>query len=189
MGSDPAATASPRPLNPGREEGFRVGRAMNRQRIRESTTMGTTEAPQDETFRFEHRVPVRFRDVDVGGHAHHSQVLIYIEEARWRYWEEVAGRKGIESVDYIMAEARVRYRSRILYPDLLRVGVRVASLGRKHFEMAYRILSGEGELLASAWTTQVMYDYAVGRSVRVPAELRERLEEYEGGSLPGRRTG
>ena len=151
--------------------------------------MGTTKSPQDETFRFEHRVPVRFRDVDVGGHAHHSQVLIYIEEARWRYWEEVAGRSGIESVDYIMAEARVRYRRRILYPDMLRVGVRVASLGRKHFEMAYRIISGEGELLASAWTTQVMYDYAEGRSVRVPAELRERLEEYEGGPLPGRRTG
>ncbi len=149
--------------------------------------MEDAERSQEEEFRFEHRVPVRFRDVDIGGHAHHSQVLIYIEEARWRYWEEVAGRKGVESVDYIMAEARTRYHQRILYPDLLRVGVRVASLGRKHFEMAYRILSGEGQLLASAWTTQVMYDYGEGRSVRVPDELRDRLEGYEGRSLPTRR--
>ncbi len=140
-------------------------------------------------FRFVDRVPVRFRDVDIGGHAHHSEVLIYIEEARWRYWEEVAGRKGVEEVDYILAEARVRYHQRILYPDLLRVGVRVSSLGRKHFEMAYEVRSGDEELLASAWTTQVMYDYEGGESVRVPAELRERIEAFEGEPLPVRRSG
>lgn len=141
-----------------------------------------------EPYRFRHRVPVRFRDVDVGGHAHHSQALIYIEEARWRYWEEVTGRRGVDEVDYILAEARVRYRQRILYPDTLTVEVGVESVGRKHFEMGYRIRSGSGDLLASAWTTQVMYDYAAGRSVRVPSELRERIEAWEGRSLPARRT-
>lgn len=150
--------------------------------------MAGNQQSQDR-FRFEHRVPVRFRDVDIGGHAHHSQVLIYVEEARWQYWEDVAGRRGLDSVDYIMAEARVRYRQRILYPDLLRVGVRVSSLGRKHFEMEYRVRSGDGELLASAWTTQVMYDYREGRSVRVSDELRTRIQTYEGGELPSRRAG
>lgn len=139
-------------------------------------------------FHFRHRVPVRFRDIDIGGHAHHSEVLAYIEEARWRYWAEVAGREGVESVDYILAEARVRYRRRILYPDLLTVELRVASLGRKHFEMAYRVRSGAGELLATAWTTQVMYDYEAGASTRVPDELRERIEGFEGGPLPTRRS-
>jgi acyl-CoA thioester hydrolase len=149
-------------------------------------TVGDSSPP---TFRFEDRVPVRFRDIDVGEHAHHSQVLIYIEEARWRYWSEVAGRDGLDSVDYILAEARVRYHRRILYPDLLRVQVRVSSMGRKHFEMEYRVRAGDGGLLASAWTTQVMYDYVKGRSVRVPEELRNRIESFEGGSLPTRRRG
>lgn len=143
---------------------------------------------ESEGFRFVDRVPVRFRDVDIGGHAHHSEALIYIEEARWRYWEEVAGRKGVQEVDYILAEARVRYHQRILYPDLLQVGVRVSSMGRKHFEMSYQIRSGGGDLLASAWTTQVMYDYEANRSVRVPEELRHRIEGFEGGPLPVRRS-
>jgi len=140
-------------------------------------------------FRFTHPVEVRFRDVDIGGHAHHSEALIYMEEARWAYWDQVAGRKGIESVDYVLADARLRFHRRVLYPDTLRVGVRVASIGRKHFEMEYQVRSGEGELLQSGTTTQVMYDYGAGSSVRVPDELRDRLEAFEGRRLPSRRQG
>lgn len=114
---------------------------------------------------------------------------MYIEEARWDYWDQVAGRKGVEAVDYIMAEVRVRYHERILYPDTLSVGVRTASIGRKHFEMAYEVRSGAGTLLASAWSTQVMYDYAAGASVAVPDALRARLESFEGGLLPRKRVG
>jgi acyl-CoA thioester hydrolase len=139
-------------------------------------------------FRFVHPVEVRFRDVDVGGHAHHSQALIYMEEARWAYWDEVAGRKGIDSVDYIMADVSVRFHQRVLYPDTLQVGVRVASVGRKHFELEYEVRSGQGELLQSGASTQVMFDYESGSSIRVPDELRERLEAFEGRSLPTRRS-
>jgi acyl-CoA thioester hydrolase len=140
-------------------------------------------------FRFVHPVSVRFRDVDVAGHAHHSEALIYMEEARWAYWAEVAGRIGIGSVDYVLAEARLHFHRRVLYPDTVQVGVRVASVGRKHFEMEYEVRSGEGELLQTGTTIQVMYDYEAGASTRVPDELRERLEDFEGRALPERRQG
>jgi acyl-CoA thioester hydrolase len=145
------------------------------------------EDPSASPFRFVHPVPVRFRDIDVGGHAHHSTPLMYIEEARWAYWKEVAGRDGIESVDYILAEARLRYRQRVLYPGIVKVGVRVVSLGRKHFEMDYEVRDAGGELLVSASTVQVMYDYRAGTSISVPDELRARLEAFEGAPLPRRR--
>ena len=145
-----------------------------------------TEHPRPD-FRFTRPVEVRFRDTDVGGHVHHSQALIYIEEARWAYWDEVAGRKGIDSVDYIMAEVTLRYRQRILYPGRVRVGVRVVSVGRTHFEMEYEIRDAADQLLVTATSVQVMYDYDALRSTRVPDELRERLDAFEGGSLPLRR--
>jgi acyl-CoA thioester hydrolase len=144
---------------------------------------GTTE---EGAFRFEHRVPVRFRDIDVGGHAHHSQVLIYMEEARSKYWEAVAGRRGVEEIDFILAEARVRYRARVLYPDLLRVLVRVGSIGRQHFEMLYEVRSDAGHLLAEGTTTMVMFDYTRERPMRVADELRARIEAHEGRELPRR---
>jgi hypothetical protein len=52
------------------------------------------------TFRFHHPVVVRFRDIDAGGHAHHSQALVYFEEARSAYWSEVVGKRGLDGVGY-----------------------------------------------------------------------------------------
>lgn len=137
-------------------------------------------------FRLQHPVQVRFQDIDVGGHAHHSKALCYFEEARAAYWREVAGRQGPEDVDYILAEARVRYHARVLYPDRLSVGIRVSVLGKKHFVMEYEVRSGEGKLLVSGSTVQVMYDYSAGASRRVSPELAERIRAFEG-PLPARR--
>ena len=137
-------------------------------------------------FRFQHPVQVRFQDIDVGGHAHHSKALCYFEEARAAYWLEVAGRKTPEEVDYILAEARIRYHARVLYPGRLTVATRVSVLGKKHFVMEYEVRSGEGQLLVSGSTVQVMYDYSAGGSRRVTPELAERIRAFEG-PLPSRR--
>lgn len=131
-------------------------------------------------FRFFHPVTVRFRDIDVGGHAHHADALIYFEEARWAYWREVVGQADAEAVDYVLAECRVRWHARVLWPQDVTVGVRVSRLGRKHFEMEYEVRSESGEKLQSGTTVQVMYDYARGASKRMPEELRATLEAYDG---------
>ena len=134
----------------------------------------------DDLFRFTHPVAVRFKDIDVGGHAHHSHALVYFEEARAAYWREVAGRQGVDDVDYILAEAEIRYHRRVLYPGSLQVGVRIPVLGKKHFVMEYRAWSSEGEHLLTGRTTQVMFDYSAGKTGRIPDELRERIETFEG---------
>jgi acyl-CoA thioester hydrolase len=132
-----------------------------------------------ETFRFWHPVTVRFRDIDIGGHAHHADALIYFEEARWAYWMEVVG-QGLDDLDYVLAECRVRWHARVLWPQTVRVGVRVVRVGRKHFEMAYEVRSEDGEKLQSGSTVQVMYDYAAGTSKPMPDELRATLEAFDG---------
>lgn len=133
-----------------------------------------------ESFRFHHPVVVRFRDIDVGGHAHHSEALMYFEEARASYWREVCGRPGIEDIDYVLAEAEVRWHRRVLWPQTLTVAVRVSRLGKKHFEMAYEVLGEDGERLQSGRTVQVMYDYEAGRATRIPDDVRAAIEAFEG---------
>lgn len=137
-----------------------------------------TEA--DPTFRFHHPVTVRFRDMDVAGHAHHADALIYFEEARWAYWREVVGEADPANLGYVLAECRVRWHARVLWPQEVSVAVRVSRLGRKHFEMEYEVRSAEGEKLQSGSTVQVMYDYEAGRSKRLPDALRTTLEAYDG---------
>ena len=135
---------------------------------------------------FFHSVPVRFSDVDLGGHAHHSQALVYFEEAREAYWRKVVEGGG-EGVGYILAEAQVRYHARILYPQTLEVAVRVSVLGKKHFVMEYEARSPDGEPLASGSTVMVLYDYDAGRTGNVSDEMRRKIQAHEGRSLPRRR--
>lgn len=142
----------------------------------QSTAGQSADAP----FRFHHAVTVRFRDIDVAGHAHHADALIYFEEARWAYWREVVGEADPDDLGYVLAECRVRWHARVLWPQDVVVGVRVSRLGRKHFEMEYEVRSAEGERLQSGSTVQVMYDYQAGASMRMPDTLRATLEAFDG---------
>lgn len=137
------------------------------------------------TFRFRYPVDVRFKDIDIGGHAHHSHALVYFEEARAAFWREVVGRGTLGDVDYILAEARVRYHARVLWPQQLDVGVRVSRLGKRHFVMEYEVLSGEGERLISGESTQVMYDYEAAASKAIPDSVAAAIAAWDGPFGPG----
>ncbi len=147
--------------------------------------MGGAEEPRRVDFRFVHPVEVRFRDLDPMGHAHHSLPLVYWEEARARYWKEVAGRETVDAIDYVMGELTVRYHRRIPFPGTLEVGVRTTRLGGSSFEMEYGVWDGDGRLVSSGRSTQVAYDYAGSRSRRLDAETRARIEAFEGRTLGG----
>ena len=136
-----------------------------------------------ESFRFIHEVPVRFRDLDPMAHVHHSLPLLYWEEARARYWKEVAGRADVEAIDYVMGEFTLRYHRRITFPATLRAGVRVTRLGGKSWEMEYGLWDGDGRLMTSGRSSQVMFDYSAGRSRPMDDATRRRIEAFEGRSL------
>ena len=135
--------------------------------------------PNPSEFTFWHSVSVRFKDIDWGGHAHHSLSLVYFEEARTQYWRDVVGRGELDEIDFILAEAKVRYHQRVLYPLQMKVGVRVSVLGKKHFVMEYLALGEAGEELLSGETTMVMFDYRAGKTKRVPPEVRTAVEAHE----------
>ena len=46
--------------------------------------------------------------------------------------------------------------------------------------MQYELRDEEGVVLATGETVQVMYDYEKRKSMRMPAEVRERIERFEG---------
>jgi acyl-CoA thioester hydrolase len=114
------------------------------------------------------------------GHAHHTLPLIYLEEARAAYWREVAGRKEVGEIDYVIAEITVQFHKRIYWPGSLEVGLKVSRIGRKSFEMEFEITDQEGEIMAKGKTVQVGYDYKEGRAREIEQEIKRRIEEYEG---------
>ncbi len=131
-------------------------------------------------FKFHRSVPVRFKDIDVGGHSHHANALVYFEEARTAYWREVVAHQRFDDVAYVLAEVQVRYHRRVLWPGTLDVGVRVSRVGRKHFEMSYQAHSSDGERVLSGRSVQVMYDFRGQQSMRLTPSLRACLEAFDG---------
>lgn len=138
-------------------------------------------------FQFTHPVEVRFKDIDIGGHAHHSHALVYFEEARAAYWTTVCGKQGIDGTDYVLAESRIRWHKRVLWPQTLAVGVRVSKLGRKHFHMEYEVRGADNALLISGMTVQVMYDFAQGATKSMSPAVKSAIEAQDGpfGADPG----
>jgi acyl-CoA thioester hydrolase len=150
-------------------------------------------------FRFECRLEVRFGDTDAMGHVNSATYLTYFEAARAAYYRAATGGMfGIGSDtnarSFIVAEARVVYRSPVRFGEPLRAQCRVAWTSRSAFGMQYRLCAdesafGSARLVAHGETVQVMYDYAGARASRLPADLLASLEAFEGGPIPRRPPG
>ncbi|HET9012421.1 MAG TPA: thioesterase family protein [Gemmatimonadaceae bacterium] len=121
------------------------------------------------------RVPLqtRYNDYDARGHVNNAVYLGYFEIGRMMAWQSACS--DFEP-DFILAEARVAYRSPALIGEPLAVVVTTSEIRTKAWVWSYRIVDErDGRLVADGTTTQVMYDYAIRQTVPIPAALREAL--------------
>jgi acyl-CoA thioester hydrolase len=154
--------------------------------------------PLEGEFRYRHPIEVRFVDTDALGHVNNATYFSYFEAARAGYYAAIAGAAFGRGPDasrstFVIAEARIAYRSPALFGEPLVCACRVAWVGASSFGLEYRIDAeaspyGSARLVADGSTVQVFYDLPSGRVRRIPPELRERMESFEGRSLP-RHTG
>ena len=126
---------------------------------------------------FSHRLEVRFRDCDPLGHVNHSVYLTYLEQARFNHWRAVgiAGTDAERILGVILARAEIDYRRPAAYGDVLEIHLAVAAIGRTSFTYEYEIVDAQGQLIASARTVLVRYDYAAGKPVPISDELKQVL--------------
>jgi acyl-CoA thioester hydrolase len=123
-------------------------------------------------YAFVHRLRVRFAETDAMGIVHHANHLLYLEEARvayLRHLERPYSEMRADGVDHAVLEAFVQYRRPIHFDDVVEVHLRLASVTRATFQLAY-LLTVEGEPRATAVTVHGCVD-ARGRAVRMPEWL------------------
>lgn len=152
----------------------------------------------DPSFRFEHPIEVRFVDTDAFGHINNATYLSYFEAARAGYYAAVIGvpfGTGPRAAQhtFVLAEAQVFYRAPAFFGETLFVGCRFAWRGRSSFGLEYVIraeqsLVAPARVVADGSTVQVMFDLERNRIGRVPSDLIEEFEAYEGHEIPRRRT-
>ena len=87
------------------------------------------------------------------------------------------GPPGQTSQGFIVARVEIDYRKPALPGERLLVRLRLDSMGRSSFTVAYEVLNMRTrEVVAEARSVQVAYDYAQGKSVPLSEDLRAKLE-------------
>jgi len=128
-------------------------------------------------WKFEHEIEVRFRDCDPMGHVNNAVYLTYLEAARFSWWRQIFGASGITDHGFIVARVEIDFRKPALPGERLLIRLRVDSLGRSSFTVAYEILNARTrEVIAEGKSVQVAYDYAQGKSVPLAEDFRAKLE-------------
>ena len=118
-------------------------------------------------FPWVHRERVRFRDCDAMGHVNNAVYSTYLEEAR------IGVLGGLNA--FILARVEIDFRSELRLGEEVEVRTRCSRIGTKSFDLEHVISASAGRVVADAKSVLVSYDYALGESVPVPDELRERL--------------
>jgi acyl-CoA thioester hydrolase len=127
-------------------------------------------------FRFTRTMDVRFADMDSMGHVNNAVYLTYFEAARMAYWMHVMGRSDLKEMNMILARAEVDFRSPLVAPESIEVGVGCASIGRTSFVLEQDMHERKtGRLVAEARKVLVHYDYKALRSVPITAEMRRMI--------------
>ena len=115
----------------------------------------------------------RFNDYDSKGHVNNAVFLTYFELGRVQAWLAAGGEVD---GDFILAEAKISYRSPAMMGDPLELEVTTAEIRTKAWVWRYRVIDPRDErLVAEGETVQVMFDYGARRTVPIPAALREGL--------------
>lgn len=105
---------------------------------------------------------VRYAETDQMGIAHHSNYLIWFEEARTAHFRESGiSYRELESrgLLLVVVDVQVRYRAPARYDDLLRVGCWVRESNRRRVIFGYSVhRPGDSTLLATAQTSLIALD-------------------------------
>jgi acyl-CoA thioester hydrolase len=137
---------------------------------------------------YTHQLEVRFRDCDAMGHVNNAVYLTYLEETRFHHWRAFGlAKRAIASPaspdaavaddvpGVIVARVEIDYRRAAKHGDVLSIHLGVAAIGRTSFTYEYEIIDQSGALIATAKTVIVRFDYAAGRPVPIPEDLKQAL--------------
>ena len=124
---------------------------------------------------------VRFGDLDAMGHLNNVEFLRYFETARIDFMRQALpghapGRR--RGFGFIFAECHINYRSPASFDEDIRIFIRPGELRRSSFRLEFEMrCDGDDRLVAEGYGVLVGYDYAAGKALPIPDEVRERLSD------------
>ena len=133
---------------------------------------------QDHVCVYTHKVT--WGEMDAFNHVNNTIYFRYFENARIQHFEELEFMEYLkrENIGPILAETQCRFKSPVVYPDILHIGLNVQELGADYFIQAYTIVSEKmGRVVAEGTGRVVCFNYKENRKVDLPATLKDKLNQ------------
>jgi len=121
-------------------------------------------------------VEIRFKDVDLAGHVHHSIYLIFFEQARLNYFAEfVPSDHDWNAQGLVVARVEVDHLDRLALNDKVVVELWCERIGNKSFDLVYEVIKNGESICCTGKTTMVCFDFNENATIGVPQEWRKAL--------------
>ncbi len=135
-------------------------------------------------FSFTHRLRVRWMEVDAQQVVFNGHYLTYLDVGISEYWRAVGlpYPEGIkhEQGDIFVRRNTLEYHAPARLDDWLDIGVRCERIGNSSITIAWAIWA-QGRLLVTGETVYVHTSLLTGKSVPVPASVRQQIETHAQG--------
>lgn len=121
-----------------------------------------------EGFQYFEDIKVRFCETDLYGHMNNTVPFIYFEQVRTGFMEkyDLIAKEiepGVTGLS-VMANLHCDYVQQAFYNDILKVGVKIARIGRSSIDMHYVALKDE-EIIFTGTSTVVQMNKNTGKSI------------------------
>jgi len=136
-------------------------------------------------FKFKRPVQIRFRDLDALGHVNNAVYITYFEMAREGYVKAIKlatdeSAEASERFPFIIAEITCTFLAPVMLDTDLVVYLRTSRIGNSSFDFEYLLVDEKSnQPMARGRSVQVSYDYAAGKPVPLPDNVRGLIEAYE----------
>ncbi|MGJ7913022.1 acyl-CoA thioesterase [Neobacillus sp. LXY-1] len=136
-------------------------------------------------FRFSHCLKVRYSEIDGQKIVFNAHYLTYIDVAVTEYFQEGLGLDlNSSDFDFVLAKSTLEYKNSAHLNDWLNIWCKMSTVGTSSMVMNCMITrEGEDTPILIAEIIYVSYDPETKTTRPVPKYVRNRIEEFEGGSL------
>lgn len=132
----------------------------------------------------DHRVQMRWSDLDGLGHVYHAVALTYLEEGRDRF----LARHGIARDEYVIGSCSLRFNREITPDqDAVTVGCDVRRVGNASLTTSEQIVCADGQVAVDAEFGLVLWDRERRASRPLSAAQRASLAALAPGTGAGER--
>ena len=127
-------------------------------------------------------IPVAWGEMDAFQHVNNSVYFRYFESARIAYFErlELMEYMQMTGVGPILASTQCRFRIPLTYPDVVRVGAKIADIADDRFVMHYAVVSQRLQKLAAEGEGVIVsFNYRENQKAPLPEVIRQRIAAIE----------